>query len=153
MQEQYTLVQSSRERLFKMCSFLDSEEFVKPISFLGIGSVRNQLVHIYNCYHHWIGVYLLGLKPEYAKFEDYQDLNSIINLFTQCNQLLVRFFEKISDYHTDELFSMSIGDKDLDILKLFTHTVSHEFHHKGQAVAGIRFLGHIPIDSDVIHDS
>jgi uncharacterized damage-inducible protein DinB len=35
-------------------------------------------------------------------------------------------------------------------LQLFTHLLTHEFHHKGQIMTMCRLLGHIPPDTDVI---
>nr|WP_261382294.1 DinB family protein [Mucilaginibacter achroorhodeus] len=38
----------------------------------------------------------------------------------------------------------------LSPLELFTHVITHEFHHKGQLVNMSRQLGYIPVDTDVI---
>jgi uncharacterized damage-inducible protein DinB len=35
-------------------------------------------------------------------------------------------------------------------LALFTHAISHEFHHKGQIMTMGRILGNIPPDTDII---
>jgi uncharacterized damage-inducible protein DinB len=34
-------------------------------------------------------------------------------------------------------------------LQLFTHVMTHEFHHKGQLLSMFRILGHVPPDTDV----
>ena len=46
----------------------------------------------------------------------------------------------------------SIGGKMLPAspLKLFTHVITHEFHHKGQILSLSRHLGYVPVDTDVI---
>ena len=40
--------------------------------------------------------------------------------------------------------------QELTPLQLFTHTITHEFHHKGQVLSMSRLLGYVPVDTDVI---
>ncbi|MCB0535444.1 MAG: hypothetical protein KDD14_24780 [Saprospiraceae bacterium] len=35
-------------------------------------------------------------------------------------------------------------------LRLFTHIVTHEFHHKGQILSLSRHLGYTPVDTDIM---
>ncbi|MEO7312132.1 MAG: DinB family protein [Chitinophagaceae bacterium] len=35
-------------------------------------------------------------------------------------------------------------------LKLFSHVITHEFHHKGQILSLSRHLGYVPVDTDMI---
>ncbi len=35
-------------------------------------------------------------------------------------------------------------------LQLFTHVITHEFHHKGQIMSLSRHLGYTPVDADII---
>jgi uncharacterized damage-inducible protein DinB len=35
-------------------------------------------------------------------------------------------------------------------LELFTHVITHEFHHKGQVLTMSRLLGYTPVDTDVV---
>ncbi|TKC09723.1 DinB family protein [Pedobacter frigoris] len=37
-----------------------------------------------------------------------------------------------------------------DAYGIFTDVITHEFHHKGQAMTMARLLGHIPPDTDVM---
>ncbi len=39
---------------------------------------------------------------------------------------------------------------DLTPLWLYTHVITHEFHHKGQIVSMSRQLGYTPADTDLI---
>lgn len=34
--------------------------------------------------------------------------------------------------------------------QLLTHSITHEFHHKGQIVAMLRLLGYIPKNTDIL---
>ncbi|QQK78224.1 hypothetical protein HUG15_07355 [Salicibibacter cibarius] len=40
--------------------------------------------------------------------------------------------------------------EELTTLWLYTHVITHEFHHKGQIVSMSRNLGYIPEDTDLI---
>ncbi|MCB0624495.1 MAG: hypothetical protein KDC43_11415, partial [Saprospiraceae bacterium] len=37
-----------------------------------------------------------------------------------------------------------------EAFRLFTHVVTHEFHHKGQILSLTRHLGFVPVDTDVM---
>ncbi|MCP3027145.1 DinB family protein [Halobacillus sp. A5] len=39
---------------------------------------------------------------------------------------------------------------ELSVLWLMTHTITHEFHHKGQIVSIARRLGYEPVDTDLV---
>ncbi|MCB0640529.1 MAG: ATP-binding cassette domain-containing protein, partial [Phaeodactylibacter sp.] len=40
--------------------------------------------------------------------------------------------------------------QETEALKLFTHVITHEFHHKGQVLSFSRHLGYTPVDTDVL---
>lgn len=35
-------------------------------------------------------------------------------------------------------------------LELFSHVITHEYHHKGQVLSISRHLGYTPVDTDII---
>ncbi|RZL05047.1 MAG: hypothetical protein EOO89_27250 [Pedobacter sp.] len=37
-----------------------------------------------------------------------------------------------------------------DSYSIFTHVITHEFHHKGQSMTMSRLLGHTPPDTDIL---
>ncbi len=47
---------------------------------------------------------------------------------------------------------ITINDKIIiaNPLKLFTHVITHEFHHKGQILSLSRHLGYVRVDTDII---
>ena len=50
-------------------------------------------------------------------------------------------------------FCRSLDASDLlkaNPFKLFTHVITHEFHHQGQILPMSRQLGYIPVDTDVM---
>ncbi|RZK68975.1 MAG: hypothetical protein EOO92_22520, partial [Pedobacter sp.] len=42
------------------------------------------------------------------------------------------------------------GRVDTTVTSLFTHVITHEFHHKGQIMSMMRLIGYIPPDADII---
>jgi uncharacterized damage-inducible protein DinB len=55
--------------------------------------------------------------------------------------------------HTVHVTFNSGGSLEITPLWLFTHTITHEFHHKGQIVKVGRQLGYVPPDTDLIEPS
>jgi uncharacterized damage-inducible protein DinB len=66
---------------------------------------------------------------------------------------VLEFLKKYSDDYRRSL-TREIKRKGITLtltpLQLFTHVITHEFHHKGQILTMSRTLGYIPVDTDVI---
>ncbi len=112
--------------------------------------MRNLLVHIGNTYEYWIRQ---ALGREISFTED----NFIINAkeaeayFFTIDSLVEEFITAFSDnYLTDIALATDTKIVTANPLKIFTHVITHEFHHKGQVLSLTRHLGYIPIDTDVI---
>jgi uncharacterized damage-inducible protein DinB len=62
--------------------------------------------------------------------------------------------EFIHAYSENHLVDLKFTIKDRTVvanpLKLFTHIITHEFHHKGQLLSLSRHIGYVPVDTDVI---
>jgi len=43
----------------------------------------------------------------------------------------------------------AVGEVTATPLQLFTHVLTHEFHHKGQIMTMCRILGYTPVETDV----
>ncbi len=151
--EQYLLVQNSREVLLRYCEGLSDQDFTKEFEHFGRGSIRNLLVHIGNTYQFWIGKFALKQDILFAKAIDIQYIKQVEELFTHVNDLINMFLQEFENQLDKPIIGQNFaGDKTLEILplKLFTHVITHEFHHKGQILSMGRHLGYIPPDTDVI---
>jgi uncharacterized damage-inducible protein DinB len=66
---------------------------------------------------------------------------------------MAEFLEKYQN-NFDEPFTALIKHRGflmtLSPLQLYTHVITHEFHHKGQMLSMSRILGYIPVDTDAI---
>ncbi|HQU74759.1 MAG TPA: DinB family protein [Calditrichia bacterium] len=148
---QYDLARDSRGELLKFCGRLALEEFVLENSAFGRGSVRNLLTHIGNTYLYWIGEVCLGRDMTYAEYNSIPDLMGILRHFDLVDRVMGSFLAESGDLGLREAtFQLNGSPGKASFLKIFTHTLSHEFHHKGQILSLCRHLGYIPVDTDIM---
>jgi uncharacterized damage-inducible protein DinB len=120
--------------------------------------VRDSLVHIADCYFAWLGSFVLlktkkplTLKEDLLKFNldeikvRFEQVDSFVNEVFKLNgnQLYEPIQRKIPWREAPEALTITPG-------KLLMHTITHEFHHKGQIVAMIRQMGYVPSNTDVL---
>lgn len=157
-QTEYEWVKQTRELIFEFCSELEPNDFSRQVDGFGFQSIRDSLVHISNCYHAWLGSYaLLKTKEPLTAKEDLSKmgLDEIKAGFDQVDMFVKEIFELFSN-HMDEPIQREIpwrvGGEKISITprKLLMHTITHEFHHKGQIVAMARQMGYEPPSTDVI---
>ncbi|WP_244307355.1 DinB family protein [Flavobacterium fluviatile] len=149
-EEQYELVKSSRNVLFDFCRTISPDDFVNQNSSFGRGgSVRNLLVHIANTYEYWIGNTALKNDIVYAEYEQYNNITDVIKLFGQVDQFMDEFIKAI-DCINEIHYKIQNVKSSAHPLKLFTHVITHEYHHKGQILSLSRHLNYIPVDTDIL---
>lgn len=150
-ENQYQLIQSSRGALLDYCDTITSEHFLTENSTFGRGSIRNLLVHNAFTYQYWLGVQALGKDIAFPDYDAITDIAQVRQMFDHVDAIVAEF---ISVFSPDALRPMTavLRGQTLNVtpLKLFTHAISHEFHHKGQVLSLSRHLGYIPVDTDVI---
>ena len=150
LKEQYKLVKASREALFDYCYTISKEDFIKQNTQFGRGgSIRNLLVHITTTYQFWIANICLKKVIDYNKFEAVKNISETVELFDAVDNFMNEFFENIDS--AEEIEYEIDGIKNVtNQFKLFSHVITHEFHHKGQILSISRQLGYIPIDTDIM---
>jgi uncharacterized damage-inducible protein DinB len=148
---QYNFVKSSRQVLLKYCERISEKDFVAENSSFGRGSIRNLLVHIGNTYEFWIGRHALNLEMDFAEYNSIGNTFQAKDFFLNIDALVTRFIDAYSGKHLEDLI-FEINDQKVNAspLKLFTHVITHEFHHKGQILSLSRQFGYTPIDTDII---
>ncbi len=151
LKQQYDFVLSSRNTLLTYIGSISEQDFLTENSSFGRGSIRNLLVHVCQTYSAWIGERALGIKQEFLPFENYQTLSDCQNYFNQVNDYMGLFIEKFKGNEQQEIELKRNGETLIvNPLKLFTHVITHEFHHKGQIMSLSRHLGYTPVDADII---
>ena len=149
--QQYGMVMHSRSALLTYCGQLSDEDFLTNNSSFGRGSVRNLLVHIANVYEFWMLKNVLKIKTDIRAFDSVKNIADCVTYFESVNETVTNFILEFKDRYHEEI-SLTLGDRLLTItpFQVFTHVITHEFHHKGQILSLSRHLGYTPIDTDVI---
>jgi len=151
LNQQYDLVLSSRATILDYIKTISEEDFLSENSTFGRGSIRNLLVHICDTYASWIGERALKKEINYKPFDEYSTFADCIAYFDIINNYIEKFLNAFeNDYQTDLEITRNGKIVGLSPLKLFTHVITHEFHHKGQIMSLSRHLGYIPVDADII---
>lgn len=150
-QKQYSFVQESRNILFGYCHTIRPEDFINQNSSFGKGgSIRNLLVHIANTYELWIAETVLKKKVIYAPYEAYENIQDVIKLFAYVDGFMNDFFELMEKSEEEIEYESNALKKTAEPFKLFSHVITHEYHHKGQILSLSRHLGYTPVDTDMI---
>lgn len=156
-QNQYEWVRQTRGSLLDFCSELDPDDFTRQNGF-GFQSVRDTLIHIADCYNAWLGSFiLLETKKPITSKEDLLELGlaEIKVRFEQVDTYVNEVF-KVLEHRMDEPILRQIpwreGGESISMTpsKLLMHTITHEFHHKGQIMAMGRLMGYEPPNTDVL---
>ena len=151
LKQQYELVLFSRETILDYIKTISHEDFICDNSAFGKGSIRNLLVHICDTYYSWIVERGLGLPLTYPAFENYPTLNDCIEYFNRVNLSINQFLNQFEGNYQKNIQIVRNGTTtNISALQLFTHVITHEFHHKGQIMSLSRILGYTPVDADII---
>lgn len=149
-EEQYKLVKGSRKVLFDYCRTISPEDFINQNTSFGRGgSIRNLLVHISNTYEYWIANLALKSDIIYSAYEEYTTISDVIKLFSQVDDFMNIFIANIESF-TDIQYEIRNIKSTATALKLFTHVITHEYHHKGQILSISRHLNYVPVDTDIM---
>lgn len=146
--EQYQYVKGSRNVLFEYCETISAEDFVNQNNSFGRGgSMRNLLVHIANTYEYWIANFALKKNKVYAEYENYKTIKEVKLLFEIVDDFMEEFISQIDQIKDFEIQNTQNTAKPL---QLFSHVITHEYHHKGQILSLSRHLGYTPVDTDIM---
>ncbi|MFP3919063.1 DinB family protein [Lysinibacillus telephonicus] len=154
---EYEWVKQTRQILLDQCKELSDNDFTKELGF-GFQSIRESLIHVAGCYHAWLGSFVLSqtttplLTREVINDMQIEDIHSY---FQQADIYVETVFEQFADKF-DEVIEKELSWKEDSLVvrktphQLLIHSITHEFHHKGQIVAMLRLLGYIPKNTDIL---
>jgi len=153
LKQQYALLKGSRQVLFDYCEKLSKEEFTQELPQFGHGSIRNLLTHMADVYVHWLQNFALSKLTPYTNPADIRQMSDVHRIFSQADRCVDDFIAHFgADVNKEFTAAIPQGNKTLTTtpLTLFTHVLTHEYHHKGQILSMSRQLGYTPVDTDVI---
>lgn len=151
--KQYDWIRLTREELFQYCESMTIEDYTYELDQFGWGSIRNLHVHVAACYQSWLANFGLkkGVTPVTANLiSNVQDMRQV---FERVDHLVYEFLEEFNgqwEFGIKGNVPWQEEKEELTTLWLYTHVITHEFHHKGQIVSMSRNLGYIPEDTDLI---
>ena len=150
--EQYELVRESRAVLFNYCKTISESHFVTDTTLFGRGgSIRNLLVHIANTYEFWIAKHGLNKDVVFTSYNSVENIYSAIKLFGLVDNIMYEFIALIEKHgHKQINYQINEVKNTADSFKLFSHVITHEFHHKGQILSLSRHFGYLPVDTDIM---
>ncbi|PMC33903.1 damage-inducible protein DinB [Bacillus sp. UMB0899] len=154
---EYEWVKQTRQILLDQCRKLTEDELTKEFEF-GFQSIRDSLVHMAGCYHAWIGSFLLSetSSPLLTKEVIHNmKVDDIQRYFKQADEYVESLFDQFKDKFEEYIekepsWKPGSGLVSKTPHQLLFHSITHEFHHKGQIVTILRLLGHIPKNTDIL---
>ncbi|QQZ07639.1 DinB family protein [Heyndrickxia vini] len=151
-ERQYDWIKRTRDSLFRYCDSLTPTDYVKDLETFGGDSIRSLHVHVADCYRVWLGNRALGKSLPVIKPESVNNVQEMREVFRKTDALVHEFLNEFRGKwdHSVQVSFKDGGSAEYTTLWLFTHTSTHEFHHKGQIVKIGRQLGYIPPDTDLL---
>ena len=151
LKKQYELVSASRNIVLRFLETEVGEDQHISMPDFNNRSANYLLVHVADCYFHWLSYYALHIPVRELSDMDFKTIPLIQTLFKRVDQTVDVFLEYFRD-ETDRMINgvhVTCGRVITTPVQVFTHVITHEFHHKGQIMSICRMLGHIPPDTDI----
>jgi uncharacterized damage-inducible protein DinB len=150
---QYDLIKERRETLFRYCENVSQEHFTFDHTTFGGRSIQYLFVHIANTYTFWLGHFTTLAPTPFVKAEEQPTVPNIKTVFQAVDTITEKFLTQF-DPVLEQPIRNKISSREMEValtpLQLFTHVITHEYHHKGQILSMSRQLGYSPIDTDII---
>jgi uncharacterized damage-inducible protein DinB len=152
LQFQYNLVRESREVVFVYLESEVKEDFLVPLPAFNDKNIRYMLVHIANTYVAWINNFVLKGDRKFYFEDEISNIDQLRVIFDEVDHIMNRFCLAYSENPVQKVKGFKWVDKyiETDSYSIFTHVVTHEFHHKGQSMTMSRLLGHTPPNTDIL---
>jgi uncharacterized damage-inducible protein DinB len=153
LQEQYDWVRRTRELLFTYCETLSPEDYTRPIESFGGSTITDLHAHVAECYGFWLGRFSIEGSSGLGPFEKPKTVAAMRDLFQKADVCVATFFQTFADRWDIPISGHVHWQPEPFVvtpLWLYTHAMTHEFHHKGQIASMSRALGYIPVDTDLI---
>ncbi|MCL6442363.1 MAG: DinB family protein [Alicyclobacillus sp.] len=154
--QQYQLIQNTRQALFSFLETIPLEQLHVDVPHFGHRSIIRTHVHVADCYLYWLGKFSqLRSEVRFPTEEDIANANVAVvrSWFEQADDVAKGFIETYEHRWLEPVSNHVRWQADpfeTTPLGLLTHTITHEFHHKGQIVTMARQLGYVPPDTDLV---
>ena len=101
------------------------------------------------CYYNWLAGFAMQKAP--LARQSITTMDDVHRLYAQVNDTVAAFLRTFQGNLESPINGThdAMGQLSATPLQVFTHVLTHEFHHKGQIMSMCRILGHQPPDTDV----
>ncbi len=136
----YDLTQRTRSKVLDWLEALPPEVFTRQHDGFAYGSLSAIQAHVADCYLWWIGtVGLGGIEEPEIKVDDVQALR---RAFARVDATVLAALDSFTELDAPFIWTSPAGEIKLSRRWLILQPITHEFHHKGQALALARVLGY-----------
>jgi uncharacterized damage-inducible protein DinB len=137
----YRLVQRTRAGVFDWLDTLPPGTLTEPHTDFAFGSLDRIFAHVADCYHGWVGTVGLG-RVEHAEIRG-GSVRVLRAAFVVVDEVVEEALATFDDLDAPLPWASPEGNQQMLSRRwLLLHPITHEFHHKGQALALARVLGH-----------
>lgn len=130
---------------------IPAEDYTKEVPGFGSPSIRDQVVHIFNCEGAWVHV-LQGLPVRDRPAGDCPTVTEARALQQEVRRQTEVYLADLTERQLNSDTELHFSDGDVAVRTpalVLHHVFTHAFHHKGQIVAMCRLLGHPAPDTDL----
>jgi uncharacterized damage-inducible protein DinB len=134
-------------------STLPESAYVEQVPNFGFPTLRDQVIHIFNCEGFWIHV-LQGTVWVDRHSLQYPAITDTRRLKQEVTTQTLAYFSSLTNEKLNANTELHFPDGDVAVrtpVLVIHHFLTHAFHHKGQIVAMCRALGHPAPDTDLNH--
>ena len=144
---------ASLDLLLDHLSTIPPGDYLKELPNFGFPTLRNQVIHIFNCEGFWIHTlqalpYVDRNPAQCPSLADARLLQQQVSRQTQA------YLSSLTDQLLNSNAELHFPDGDTAVRTpalVLHHVLTHAFHHKGQIVAMCRQLGFPAPDTDMNH--
>jgi uncharacterized damage-inducible protein DinB len=148
---QYELLLGSRKVMLDFIERELHEQLTELVAAFNGSDIRYLLIHTANTYKHWLGNFGLSKGLAFTDDKTVSVIGQIRTVYAEADKIVYEFLGKFEGSMDQLIINRHHGSElALTPLQLFTHVLTHEFHHKGQIMTMCRLLGHTPPDTDII---
>ena len=144
---------ASLDLLLDHLSTIPSDDYLKEVPGFGFSTLRNQIIHIFNCEGFWIHT-LQGLSYVDRNPAECPSLADARLMQQQVSRQTLAYLSRMTNQQLNSETKLHFPDGDSAVRTpalVLHHVLTHAFHHKGQVVAMCRQLGHPAPDTDMNH--
>jgi uncharacterized damage-inducible protein DinB len=142
---------ASLDAVLAHLSHLPADDYVREVSGFGFPTLRDQVIHIFNCEGSWVHR-LQGVPYEERTPADWPSIADARRLQKEVSQRTRAYLSTLTDQQLNTEVELHFSDGDVAFRTpalVLHHVFTHAFHHKGQVVAMCRVLGRPAPDTDL----